>query len=44
MRVRERRLANLELGEHQKFTALFLFGALVVMTLACVLFGIFPLE
>jgi len=36
-------LANLELGEHQKFTALFLFGASVVMTLACVLFGVFPL-
>jgi CitMHS family citrate-Mg2+:H+ or citrate-Ca2+:H+ symporter len=36
-------LANLELGEHQKFTALFLLGASVVMTLACVLFGVFPL-
>jgi CitMHS family citrate-Mg2+:H+ or citrate-Ca2+:H+ symporter len=36
-------LVNLELGEHQKFTALFLLGASVVMTLACVLFGVFPL-
>ena len=35
-------LANIELGEHQKFTAPFLFAASVVMTLACVLFGIFP--
>ena len=36
-------LADLELGEHQKFTAPFLLGASVVMTLACVLFGVFPL-
>jgi CitMHS family citrate-Mg2+:H+ or citrate-Ca2+:H+ symporter len=36
-------LANIDLGEHQKFTAPFLFGASVVMTCACVLFGIFPL-
>jgi CitMHS family citrate-Mg2+:H+ or citrate-Ca2+:H+ symporter len=36
-------LADLELGEHQKFTAPFLLGASVLMTLACVLFGIFPL-
>ena len=36
-------LAKLELGEHQKFTALFFNGASVVMTLACVLFGVFPL-
>jgi len=36
-------LADLELGEHQKFTAPFLWGASVVMTLACVLFRIFPL-
>ena len=35
-------LADIELGEHQKFTAPFLFAASVVMTLACVLFGIFP--
>jgi len=36
-------LADLELGEHQKFTAPFLLAASVLMTLACVLFGIFPL-
>lgn len=36
-------LADLELGEHQKFTAPFLLGASVVMVLACILFGIFPL-
>src|SRR5262249_11970591 len=34
-------LADLELGEHQKFTAPFLWGASVVMTLACVLFRVF---
>ena len=36
-------LADLELGEHQKFTAPFLLGASVVMTIAAVLFGVFPL-
>lgn len=36
-------LTDLELGEHQKFTIPFLFGASVVMTCASVLFGIFPL-
>ncbi len=36
-------LAEIELGEHQKFTAPFLFGASVVMTFAAVLFGLFPL-
>ena len=36
-------LADIELGEHQKFTAPFLLGASVIMTFACVLFGIFPL-
>ena len=35
-------LANLELGEHQKFTIPFLLGASLVMTLACVLFNLFP--
>jgi CitMHS family citrate-Mg2+:H+ or citrate-Ca2+:H+ symporter len=34
-------LADIELGEHQKFTAPFLLGASVLMTLACVVFGIF---
>jgi CitMHS family citrate-Mg2+:H+ or citrate-Ca2+:H+ symporter len=36
-------LADIELSEHQKFTGPFLLGASVVMTLACVLFGVFPL-
>jgi CitMHS family citrate-Mg2+:H+ or citrate-Ca2+:H+ symporter len=36
-------LADLELGEHQRFTAPYLLGASVVMTLACVLFGVFPI-
>ncbi len=34
-------LADIELGEHQKFTAPFLFAASVVMALAAVAFGIF---
>lgn len=36
-------LAELDLAEHQKFTAPFLFGASVVMTCACLLFGLFKL-
>ncbi|HEY2123924.1 MAG TPA: citrate:proton symporter [Chthoniobacterales bacterium] len=36
-------LAGIELGEHQKFTAPFLFGASIVMALAAVVFGIFSL-
>jgi CitMHS family citrate-Mg2+:H+ or citrate-Ca2+:H+ symporter len=36
-------LAGLELSEHQKFAIPFLFGASVVMTVACVIFGVFPL-
>ena len=36
-------LTGIELGEHQRFTAPYLFLASVVMTLACVLFGVFPL-
>lgn len=35
-------LAGIELREHQKFTAPFLFAASVLMTLVSVLFGIFP--
>ena len=35
-------LANIELADHQKFTAPFLLAASVVMTLASVLFGVFP--
>src|SRR5207253_487755 len=36
-------LANIELAEHQKFTAPFLLTASVVMTVASVIFGVFPL-
>lgn len=36
-------LAGIDLGDHQKFTIPFLFAASVVMTLACILFGVFPL-
>jgi CitMHS family citrate-Mg2+:H+ or citrate-Ca2+:H+ symporter len=36
-------LAGIELGEHQRYTAPYLFAASVVMTFACVLFGVFPL-
>ena len=36
-------LTGIDLGDHQRFAFPFLFGASVVMTIACVLFGIFPL-
>jgi citrate-Mg2+:H+ or citrate-Ca2+:H+ symporter, CitMHS family len=36
-------LTGIELGEHQRFTAKWLFLASVVMTIACVVFGVFPL-
>jgi CitMHS family citrate-Mg2+:H+ or citrate-Ca2+:H+ symporter len=36
-------LARIELGDHQRFTIPFLFGASVLMTLASVAFGVFPL-
>ena len=36
-------LTGIELGEHQRFTAPWLFLASVVMTIACVIFGVFPL-
>ena len=36
-------LARIELGDHQRFSIPFLFGASVVMTLACVAFGVFPI-
>ena len=36
-------LTGIELGEHQRFTAPYLLLASVVMTFACVLFGVFPL-
>jgi CitMHS family citrate-Mg2+:H+ or citrate-Ca2+:H+ symporter len=35
-------LAGVELGDHQRFTIPFLFGASILMTIACVVFGIFP--
>jgi CitMHS family citrate-Mg2+:H+ or citrate-Ca2+:H+ symporter len=35
-------LTGIELGEHQKFTIPFLFGASVLMTGAAILFGLFP--
>lgn len=36
-------LAGIELGDHQRYTAPYLFAASVVMTFACLLFGVFPL-
>jgi CitMHS family citrate-Mg2+:H+ or citrate-Ca2+:H+ symporter len=36
-------LAGIELGEHQRFTGPLLLAASVLMTIACVLFGVFPL-
>ncbi|SQI35683.1 Citrate transporter [Leminorella richardii] len=36
-------LAGIDLGEHQKFTFFFLWAASIVMTIAAVLFGIFPI-
>ncbi|MEP6872954.1 MAG: citrate:proton symporter [Burkholderiales bacterium] len=36
-------LAGVDLGDHQKFSIPLLFGASIVMTLACVVFGVFPL-
>jgi CitMHS family citrate-Mg2+:H+ or citrate-Ca2+:H+ symporter len=36
-------LTGIELGEHQRFTAPYLFAASVLMTIACVVFGVFPL-
>lgn len=35
-------LTGIDLAEHQRFSFPLLFGASVVMTLACVVFGIFP--
>jgi CitMHS family citrate-Mg2+:H+ or citrate-Ca2+:H+ symporter len=34
-------LTGVELGDHQKFTIPFLFGASVLMTAACLIFGVF---
>ena len=36
-------LTGIELGEHQRFTAPWLFAASIVMTIAAALFGVFPL-
>jgi citrate-Mg2+:H+ or citrate-Ca2+:H+ symporter, CitMHS family len=36
-------LTGIDLGDHQKFAFAFLLGASVAMTIACVLFGVFPL-
>ena len=36
-------LAGVDLAAHQRFTAPFLFAASVVMTIACVVLGVFPL-
>jgi CitMHS family citrate-Mg2+:H+ or citrate-Ca2+:H+ symporter len=36
-------LTGVELGEHQRFTGPLLFAASIVMTIAAVLFGVFPL-
>jgi citrate-Mg2+:H+ or citrate-Ca2+:H+ symporter, CitMHS family len=36
-------LTGIDLGDHQKFAIHFLLGASVVMTIACVLFGVLPL-
>ncbi|MFZ6647027.1 CitMHS family transporter [Undibacterium sp. TJN25] len=36
-------LAGIDLADHQKYTFKYLFGASVVMTIACVLLGIFPI-
>jgi CitMHS family citrate-Mg2+:H+ or citrate-Ca2+:H+ symporter len=36
-------LCRIELAEHQRFTAPLLFAASLLMTAACVLFGVFPL-
>jgi CitMHS family citrate-Mg2+:H+ or citrate-Ca2+:H+ symporter len=36
-------LTGIELGEHQRYTAPFLFAASVLMTVACVTLGVFPL-
>jgi CitMHS family citrate-Mg2+:H+ or citrate-Ca2+:H+ symporter len=36
-------LSGVELGDHQKFTMPFLLGASVLMTGACLIFGVFPI-
>ncbi len=36
-------LTGIEFGEHQRYTAPFLFAASVLMTVACTILGVFPL-
>jgi CitMHS family citrate-Mg2+:H+ or citrate-Ca2+:H+ symporter len=36
-------LAGVDLGEHQRFTTPFLLATSVIMTIACVLYGVFTL-
>jgi CitMHS family citrate-Mg2+:H+ or citrate-Ca2+:H+ symporter len=36
-------LSGVELGDHQRFAIPFLFGASVLMTIACVVLGVFPI-
>ena len=36
-------LCRLELADHQRFTAPWLFGASLLMVVAAILFGVFPL-
>jgi citrate-Mg2+:H+ or citrate-Ca2+:H+ symporter, CitMHS family len=36
-------LSGIELGEHQRYTAPYLFAASLLMTVACIAFGVFPL-
>jgi CitMHS family citrate-Mg2+:H+ or citrate-Ca2+:H+ symporter len=36
-------LTGIDLAEHQKFTMPFLFAASIVMTIACVALGLFPI-
>jgi CitMHS family citrate-Mg2+:H+ or citrate-Ca2+:H+ symporter len=36
-------LTGVELGDHQRFAIPFLFGASVLMTAACLIFGVFPI-
>ena len=36
-------LCGIEFADHQRFTIPFLFGASIVMTIACVVLGVFPL-
>ena len=37
------RPCGIEFADHQRFTIPFLFGASIVMTITCVVLGVFPL-